>query len=103
MGGTDGRAGEDGRGLPQLQSLLHTFQQAPATGRPAVYQASAAQNNGGEGTGVGASPRKLFLKDRRRGKKASDTFFQAATLLMINRAILWFHLAVVFKSKEIWE
>lgn len=32
-----GEAGVDGRGLPQLQSLLHTFQQAPATGRPGVY------------------------------------------------------------------
>lgn len=32
-----GEAGVDGCGLPQLQSLLHTFQQAPATGRPAVY------------------------------------------------------------------
>lgn len=30
-------AGGDWRGLPQLQSLLHTFQQAPATGRPGVY------------------------------------------------------------------
>lgn len=32
-----GEAGVDGRSLPQLQSLLHTFQQAPATGRPGVY------------------------------------------------------------------
>lgn len=32
-----GEARVDGRGLPQLQSLLHTFQQAPATGRPGVY------------------------------------------------------------------
>lgn len=39
MGGTLllGEAGVDGCGLPQLQSLLHTFQQAPATGRPGVY------------------------------------------------------------------
>ncbi len=30
-------AGGDGCVLPLLQSLLHTFQQAPATGRPGVY------------------------------------------------------------------
>lgn len=29
--------GVDGCVLPLLQSLLHTFQQAPATGRPGVY------------------------------------------------------------------
>lgn len=32
-----GKARVNGHGLPQLESLLHTFQQAPATRTPDVY------------------------------------------------------------------
>ena len=46
-----GEAGLGRRGLPHLQSLLHTFQQAPATGRPLVFiwlRAWIARHNGRE-------------------------------------------------------